>query len=47
MPEWSAFEEKEQLVMFFNGEIGSKKHPNLDKVMAFDAYFYKVREGKE
>jgi para-nitrobenzyl esterase len=44
LPEWPAFEEKEQMVMYFNGEPGAIKHPNLDKIIAFDAYFAKVRE---
>ena len=44
LPEWPAFDEKEQQVMHINGESGAMKHPNLDKIMAFDAYFAKVRE---
>jgi hypothetical protein len=31
--------------MYFNSETGPKKHPNLEKIMAFDTYFYKVREA--
>jgi para-nitrobenzyl esterase len=45
LPEWPAFDEKEQMVMYFDGKSGAIKHPNLDKIMAFDAYFAKVREG--
>ena len=30
LPEWPAFEEKEQLVIYFNGEATPQKHPNLD-----------------
>jgi para-nitrobenzyl esterase len=45
LPEWPGFYEKEQQVMYFDGESGARKHPNLDKIMAFDAYFAKVRQG--
>jgi para-nitrobenzyl esterase len=45
LPEWPALDDKEQMVMCFDGESGAIKHPNLDKIMAFDAYFAKVREG--
>ena len=31
--------------MYFDGESGARKHPNLDKIMAFDAYFAKARQG--
>lgn len=44
IPEWPAFDEKEQMVMVLDGEAGAVNHPNLDKVMAFDAYFAKIRE---
>jgi para-nitrobenzyl esterase len=44
LSEWPAFEEKDQQVMYFDGESGARKHPNLEKIMAFDAYFGKVRE---
>jgi len=44
LPEWPAFEEKDQLVLYIDGETGARKHPNLDKIMAFDAYFAKMRE---
>ena len=47
LPEWPVFEEKGQMVMYFDGESGAKKHPNLDKIMAFDAYFEKIREQKK
>jgi para-nitrobenzyl esterase len=45
LPEWPAFDEKEQQVMYIDGESGARKHPNLDKIMAFDAYFAQVREN--
>jgi para-nitrobenzyl esterase len=45
LPKWPAFNGTEQQVMFFDGESGARKHPNLEKIMAFDAYFAKVREG--
>ncbi len=44
LPEWPSFDEKDQQVMYFGKESGARKHPNLDKIMAFDAYFAKVRE---
>ncbi len=45
LPEWPAFDEKEQRVLFINKETGSRKHPNLDKITAFDAYYAKLRKG--
>jgi para-nitrobenzyl esterase len=44
LPDWPAFDEKEQQVMYFNGESGAMQHPNLEKIMAFDAYYAKLRE---
>ncbi len=44
LPEWPAFDEKEQMVMFINEDTGARKHPNLDKILAFDAYYAKMRE---
>jgi para-nitrobenzyl esterase len=44
LPEWPAFDEKEQQVMYFNSKPGARKQPNLDKLMAFDAYFATLRE---
>jgi len=44
LPEWSVFDEKKQQVMYIDGKSGAMKHPNLDKIMAFDAYFAKVRK---
>ena len=43
LPEWPAFDAKENQVMYFDSETGARKHPDLDKIMAFDAYFAKVR----
>ena len=43
LPEWPAFNDKENLVMYFDSETGARKHPDLDKIMAFDSYFDKVR----
>jgi len=37
-------DEKEQPVMYFDGESGAMKHPNLEKLMAFDTFYAKVRE---
>ncbi len=45
LPDWPAFDEKKNLVMYIDGDTGAKKHPDLDKIMAFDAYFEKFREG--
>ncbi len=45
LPTWPAFNENEQVVMYIDGETGAKKHPDLDKIIAFDAYFAKLREG--
>ena len=48
LPKWPAFDEKEQMVMFINKDTGARKQPNLDKIMAFDAYYAKLRgEAKE
>lgn len=44
LPEWPAFDEKEQQVLYIDAETGARKHPDLDKIMAFDAYFAQVRE---
>jgi len=44
LPEWPVFDETQQQAMYIDGESGARKHPNLDKIMAFDAYFAKVRE---
>lgn len=41
---WPAFNENDQMVMYIDGETGAKKHPDLDKIMAFDVYFTKLRE---
>ena len=43
LPKWPAFNDKENQVMYFDSETGSRKHPDLDKIMAFDSYFAKVR----
>ena len=44
LPVWPAFDEKEQKTMFFDQTPGARQHPNLDKIMAFDAYFTGLRE---
>ncbi|NLA74695.1 MAG: carboxylesterase family protein [Deltaproteobacteria bacterium] len=44
LPVWPAFNENEQLVMYIDGETGARKHPDLDKIMAFDLYFTRLRE---
>ena len=45
LPEWPEFDEKEQQVMVIDGESGAREHPNLEKLMAFDAYYAKLRES--
>ncbi len=45
LPEWPEFDEKKQQVMYIDGESGARKHPNLDKLMALDAYYAKLRES--
>jgi para-nitrobenzyl esterase len=44
LPVWPAFDEKEQKTMFFDETPSARPHPNLDKLMAFEAYFAKLRE---
>jgi para-nitrobenzyl esterase len=44
LPNWPAFEEKEQETLFFDKTPSARPHPNMDKIMAFDAYFAKLRE---
>ena len=44
LPVWPAFDEKEQKTMFFDKTPSARRHPNLDKIMAFEAYFAKLRE---
>jgi para-nitrobenzyl esterase len=44
LPIWSSFDEKEQKTMFFDKNPGIRMHPNLDKIMAFDAYYAKLRK---
>jgi para-nitrobenzyl esterase len=43
LPEWPAFDEKGQTVLYIDTETGARKHPDLDKIRAFDAYFAQVR----
>jgi len=44
LPAWPAFDEKEQKTMFFDKTPGARPHPNMDKIMAFDAYYAKLRK---
>jgi para-nitrobenzyl esterase len=44
LPEWPAFEEKDQKVMVFDSGPGARTEPNLEKLKAFDAYFAWLRE---
>ncbi len=47
LPLWPVFNEKENQVMYIDGDTGARIHPDLDKIMAFDAYFAKIRESRE
>lgn len=44
LPQWPAFTEKDQRVMYFNGTPSAKPIPNLEKLQAFDAYYSWRRE---
>jgi hypothetical protein len=44
LPVWPAFDEKEQMTMFFDKTPCARPHPNVDKIKAFDAHFAKLRE---
>jgi para-nitrobenzyl esterase len=44
LPQWPAFTEKDQKVMFFNTGASAKPIPNLEKLKAFDAYYSWRRE---
>jgi para-nitrobenzyl esterase len=43
LPVWAAFDEKEQMTMFFDKTPSAHPHPNVDKIKAFDAHFAKLR----
>ncbi len=47
LPEWPEFSGDKNEVMYIDGETGARKHPDLEKIMAFDEYFAKVREAKQ
>ena len=44
LPQWPAFTEKDQKVMFFDTGASAKPIPNLEKLKAFDAYYSWRRE---
>ena len=44
LPEWPAFSEDEKKVMHFDAESRAIKHPVLDRLSTFDAYYSKLRE---
>ncbi|MBN2319923.1 MAG: carboxylesterase family protein [Acidobacteria bacterium] len=44
LPAWPAFNENDQMVLFINKDTGARKHPNLDKILAFDTYYARLRE---
>jgi para-nitrobenzyl esterase len=44
LPEWPAFTESSQRVMYFDGHSGSQPVPNITQIKAMDAYFAWRRE---
>jgi len=44
LPQWPAFTERDQRVMFFDTESSARPIPNLEKLKAFDAYYAWRRE---
>jgi para-nitrobenzyl esterase len=44
LPEWPPFDETGQMTMFFDENPGARTHPNLDKIMAFDTHYARLRE---
>jgi para-nitrobenzyl esterase len=44
LPEWPAFTESSQRVMYFDGASGSQPVPNITQIKAMDAYFAWRRE---
>ena len=44
LPEWPAFTESAQQVMYFDGHSGSQPVPNITQIKAMDAYFAWRRE---
>ena len=47
LPEWPAFDEKENKVMYIDSDTGARTHPDIDKIMVFDEYYAKLREGTD
>ncbi len=43
LPVWPAFDGKEQATMIFDGTPGSRPHPNIERIRAFDAHFARMR----
>jgi len=43
LPVWPAFDGKEQATMIFDGTPGSRPHPNIEQIRAFDAHFARMR----
>jgi para-nitrobenzyl esterase len=44
LPQWPAFTETDQIVLFFDTAASAKPIPNLEKLKAFDAYYSWRRE---
>jgi para-nitrobenzyl esterase len=44
LPQWPAFTENDQKVMFFDTTASAKPIPNLEKLKAYDAYYSWRRE---
>jgi para-nitrobenzyl esterase len=47
LPQWPAFTENNQKVMFFDTGASARPIPNLEKLKAFDAYYSWRREQAE
>ena len=44
LPEWPAFTESSQRVMYFDGHSGAEPVPNITEIKAMDSYFAWRRE---
>lgn len=45
LPHWPAFDEKDPQVLVLDGDSGARKHPDFEKILAFDVHFARVREA--
>jgi para-nitrobenzyl esterase len=44
LPSWPEFSEKEQKIMIFDKTPGARRHPDLDKIKAFDSHYARLRQ---